>query len=421
MKQIRIFSITLFCVALCFSGRLMAADWPMFHGPDGDNHSQETGLLTSWPEDGPKLLWQIDGIGAEISGYSSVTIQNGRLFTTGSIDGKSIVYCFDLAGKKLWEYENGPVWEGSYHGTRSTPTIDGDRVYDYSSLGELVCLNVETGQKIWGRNILADFEGENIIWALAESIRIDGDVLYCQPGGPKAAIVALNKMTGELVWATSSLGEKTSYTSPTLFTQDGLRILATMNAKGLVGVNADTGELLFTFEHLQRYDINCTRVLYHEGHLFITNAATPPNKQGGVMLKVTVQGKKASVSEVWRNANFDNLHDSILLLDGYLYGTSYEYKGGIFMCVDWKTGETVYEKRDVGKGSLTWAEGLIYFLSEKGDMLLIRPNPEEYTVVSRFNIQSAGEGPTWPHPVICDKKLYIRHATFLYCYDIAGE
>ncbi len=399
---------------------LLAADWPMFHGPNGENRSTETGLLESWPEGGPKLLWRIDGIGENASGYSSVTIQNGRLFTSGTRADRSLVYCFDLDGKKLWEYDNGPVWTGQYPGARSTPTVDGDCVYDFSSTGRLACLDVAKGRKIWDRNILTDFEGENITWALAESVRIDGDRLYCSPGGKKASFVALDKKTGETIWMTPSLGEKTSYASPIIFEQDGLRMIVTTYAKGIFGVNAATGSLLFTFRHEQSFGINCTRPLYHDGELLITNATTPRG-EGAVKLKLKIDGNKVSTEEVWRNKKFDNLHDGVILCDGFLYGTSYAYRGGTFMCVDWTTGEVMYDDRDVGKGSLTWAEGLLYYLGESGQMRLVRLNPEKYEVVGRFTLPEGGEGPTWAHPAVCGKRLYLRHGIFLYCYDIARE
>ena len=405
---------------LLFVTTLSAAEWTMFHGPDGKNQSPETGLLTSWSEGGPKLFWKIGNIGEEISGFSSVTIQNARIFTSGNKDKRSIVYCFGLDGKPLWHYDNGPAWTGSYVGTRSTPTVDGEFVYDFSPHGELVCLKVINGEKVWRRNMLTDFEGENIQWGLTESVLIDGDRLYCAPGGAKASFVALNKRTGDTIWTTPSLGEKTSYSSPILFEHSGLRIIATMYAKGIFGVNAENGELLFQLRYEHKNDINCARPIYHDGNLFITNNTFDRGGQGAVVLKLSVANGKVTLDEVWKNRNFDNLHDSVLLLDGFLYGTSSEYKGGVFMCVDWKTGETRYEAgRDIGKGALTSAEGLIYFLNEKREMLLIRPNPEKYEVISQFELPEGGEGTTWAHPVICGKRLYIRHGTFLYCYDIA--
>jgi outer membrane protein assembly factor BamB len=308
---------------------------------------------------------------------------------------------------------------GSYPGTRSTPTIDGEFVYDFSSMGELVCLTAAKGEKIWSRNMLTDFEGEQLLWALSESVRIDGDLLYCAPGGKKASFVALNKRTGDIIWTTPSLGEKTSYACPIIIEQDGLRMIITTYAKGMFGVNAANGKLLFTFRHDQSSDVNCMRLIYRDGHIFLTNP-TSQWGEGAVMLKLSVDGENASLTEeVWRNKNFDNLHDSVMLIDGFLYGSSHAYKGGTFMCVDWKTGETQYDNRSGGKGSLTWAEGLFYFFNEQGDVLLIRPNPKKYDVISRFTIPEGGEGTTWAHPVVCGKRLYIRHGTFLYCYDIA--
>lgn len=410
-----------FLAVLLITTNSHSADWPMFHGADGENRSPDTGLLKAWPEDGPPLLWRIDTLGEGQSGFSSVTISGGRIYTAGIRDSRSLVFCLDMTGKTLWEYDNGAAWEKSYAGTRSTPTVDGDRVYDFSAVGELACLDAKTGRQIWRRNVLTDFEGETPIWALAESVRIDGDRVICSPGGKKAAIVALDKMTGKLVWATPTLGEKTSYACPTIFTQDGLRILATMYAKGLVCANADTGELLFTHEHLQRYDINCCRPIYHDGHLFITAPSTPPMRYGGVQLKITVTGKKASAEQVWQNPDFDNLHDSVILLDGYLYGSSHEYRNGMFMCVDWKTGETVYEKRDVGKACFTYADGMLYYMGERGGFRLIRPNPEAYDAVSAWTVPDEGEGPAWAHPVVHEKKLYIRRGKFLYCYDVAQK
>ena len=405
-------------VFLLFTNTLLAADWTMFHGQDGENRSPDTGLLTAWAEGGPKLLWTAKDIGKGVSGYSSVTIQKDRLFTSGSSDGRSIVYCFDLNGNEIWNCDNGPVWTKSYPGTRSTPTADGEFVYDFSSTGQLVCLTVEKGDKVWTRNMLTDFEGEQIVWALAESIRIDGDRLYCAPGGKKASFVALDKRTGDVIWATPSLGEKTSYASPIIVEQDGLRMIITTYAKGLMIINATNGNLLATFRHEQKYDINCARPIYRDGHVFLVNTISQGG-EGAVMLKLSIAERKVSLEEVWRNKNFDNLQDGVMLVDGFLYGTSFGYKDGTFMCVDWKTGTTKYENKSVGKGSLTWAEGLLYFFSERGDMLLMRPNPEKYDVISQFSIPEEGEGPTWAHPVICGKRLYLRHGTFLYCYDIA--
>ena len=404
---------------------LFAADWPMFHGADGKNMSPDTGLLTSWPEGGPTLLWTISDVGEGAAGYSSITIQNGRLFTTGNRGGRHIVFCFDLDGNKLWEYANGPAWTRNDPGTRSTPATCGDFVYDLSPLGYLVCLNVETGGRVWGRNILTDFEAENIDWGLAESLRIDGDKLFCAPGGRRASFVALNKRTGEIIWTTPSLGENTSYGSPRIIEHEGLRIVAATYSKGLFGVNIESGELLFRFRHEHQFNVNATGPIYHEGHIFFSNDwrphGGPEGMGGGIKLRLTVTGGNFSLEEVWRSPYVESSQDNAILLDGVLYVVNHVRRGGAFIAADWSTGEILYEGARVGRGSpLTWAEGLLYVLSASGgDMMLVRPNPERFHVISRFGLPERGHGGFLAHPVVIGQRLYIRHGNFLYCYDIA--
>lgn len=399
---------------------LCAADWPMFHGPDGLNRSYDTGLLKSWPEDGPPLLWKIDTLGEKTSGYSSLSFQGDRIYTAGGMDEKAYVFCLDMNGKILWKCETGPLWTKNYPGTRSTPTLDGDLLFDYSAFGVIRCIDSKSGLLKWSRDLLADFEGENIIWALAESPLLDGDKIICSPGGKKGSIVALNKHTGETLWASPYLEGNAAYGCGTFFEFQGRRFLAIMYAKGLAVISPKNGELHFKFEHTQRYDINCTRPIYRDGMLFICNPATPPNPMGALMLNLSFEGEKLTGKELWRNKNFDNLHDSVMLIGDRLYGTSHEYRGGMFMCVDWQTGETIYENRQSGRGSFTLAEGLLYFLSENRDVMLIRPNPDDFEVISRFKLSNDGEGPSWAHPVAHERKLYIRHGKYLYCYDISG-
>ncbi len=232
-------------LAGCITGRpASAADapyWPQFHGPNRDNMSTETGLLKQWPEAGPELLWTAKGLG---SGYSSVAIADGQIYTSGSIDGRSVVIAIDDTGNHLWKADAAKAWEGPYPGTRGTPTVDGDRVYYENPLGDIVCLEAATGKEIWGLNILNKFGGKNIHWALSESLLIDGDRVICCPGGKDAAVAALDKMTGKLGWKCPGIGVQASYSSPRLVEHQGLRIVVVLMLKAIVGVNADTGELL---------------------------------------------------------------------------------------------------------------------------------------------------------------------------------
>jgi len=191
----------LLCVlaGLLCGDRLQAADfpsWPQFHGPKGDNHSPATGLLKQWPADGPKLAWTAKGIG---TGFSSVTLSGGMIYTAGNVGDDTVVTALDLNGKQKWQTKDGKAWTAGPGGTRATPTIDGDRLYFMNPYGDVVCLNATTGENVWDLNILKEFESKNITWALAESLVIDGDHVVCLPGGPKVSMVALDKKTGKTV------------------------------------------------------------------------------------------------------------------------------------------------------------------------------------------------------------------------------
>jgi len=386
--------------------------WPRFHGPRGDNLSTETGLLKKWPEGGPKLLWTAKGLG---HGFSSVSLAGGLIYTTGNKDDKSTITALDLNGTILWQVDNGAAWTGDSPGTRSTPTIDGDRLYDESPLGEVLCCNAKTGQKAWSVNILKEFAGENIQWALSESLLIDGDRVICCPGGKKASVAALDKMTGKTVWMANPTGVKTSYATPVLAECQGLRMILTMNSKAFLAVGADQGGLLVTFPHETSYDVNATSPICHDGHIFITSGYG----SGSVLLKVKVEGQKASVERVWQSKELDNHHGGVILLDGYLYGAAFRRN---WVCLEWETGKKMVAERGVGKGSLTYADGMLYTLSEQRDMGLVEATPKAHKVVSKFKVPSGGEGPSWAHPVVCGGRLYVRHSDQLFAYDVrAGE
>jgi len=393
-----------------------AGFWPRFHGPKGDNISSETGLLKSWPDGGPTLLWTAQGIG---EGYSSVSIANGLIYTAGNLKEKTAITALDTSGQIQWQVAAGDAWTGEHPGTRGTPTIDGDRLYHESPLGQLVCLNAKTGDEIWSLNILEEFGSKNIQWALAESVLVDGDRLICCPGGKNTSVVTLDKKTGKTVWTARSTGDLAGYATPALVEYQGLRIILAMTQKALIGVNADNGDLLFRHPHETKWDVNATTPIFHDGQVFITSGYSA----GSEILKLKVEGKTASVETVWQSKDLDNHHGGVVLLDGYLYGAAHEARGAgrnPWVCLDWKTGERKYAEKGVGKGSLTCADGMLYTLSEKEDVGLVRATPEGHEVISRFKLPKGGKGPSWAHPVICGGRLYLRHGDRLYAYDVRG-
>jgi len=385
--------------------------WPQFHGPHRDNISTETGLLDEWPEGGPKLLWTASGLG---HGFAAVAVAEGMIYTAGDIGDDTVITAMDLDGQIGWQAKNGKAWTGPKPGSRSTPTLDGDRLYHESPHGDVVCLDANSGRRIWGVNVLEKFGGENISWALAESLLIDGGRVICRPGGPEVSFVALDKRTGDVVWTSPSTGDQASYSSTTLAECQGLRIVLALMSEALVGANADTGDLLFRFEHRSPWDENIMMPIYHNGRVFISTRTT-----GSVMLRLDVDGSRASVEEVWRNTDLDNHHGGVVLLDGYLYASSHVRAAGKWIAIDWSSGQTMYAEEGIGKkGSLTFADGMFYVLGERGDVGLMKRTPTRCEITSRFRIPSGGEGPTWAHPVVCGGRLYVRHGDFLYAYDV---
>ena len=345
-------------------------------------------------------------------GFSSAAISGGRIFTCGNVEDRTAVAAMDLEGKILWQIPVGEAWDRNPPGTRSTPAIDNGRLFVEDPAGDVVCLDAGNGKEIWRLNILKKFAARNITWGLAESPLVDGQHVICCPGGPQTAVVALDKKTGQLAWKSPSVnGDPISYATPLLIECGGLRILLTMTGKALIGVDADSGELLFRHEHITSYDVNAATPLYRDGRIFITSGYGA----GSEMLQLAVSGRKAGVVRLWQNKDLDNHHGGVILVDGYIYGSAYK---GKWVCLDWNSGKTMYAEAGAGKGSLTYADGMLYTLSENGKMLLVRAKPERREVVGKFKIPKGGEGLSWAYPVVCGGRLYIRHGDFLYAYDI---
>jgi outer membrane protein assembly factor BamB len=325
------------------------------------------------------------------------------------------VTALDLEGKKQWQTPAGGAWTGSHSGTRSTPTIDDDRIYFQNPLGELFCLDAASGKPIWNVNVLERFGSSNITWALAESILVDGNHVISTPGGPQTAVVALDKMTGDTVWQSPSAeGDLAGYATPTLVEYEGKRLLMTFTAKAIICVDADTGKLYWRVPHETSYDVNALKPICREGQVFVSSGYGT----GSRMLKVKVAGDQVEVEEVWTNPDLDNHHGGVLFRDGYLYGAKF---GRDWACLEWTSGRTVYSAPGVGKGSLTCADGMLYTLSEKLDMGLVAASSEGFEVVSRFRLPEEGEGPSWAYPVVCGGRLYLRHDTHLFCYDVRSH
>jgi outer membrane protein assembly factor BamB len=388
-------------------------EWPCFHGANRDNKSRETGLLRSWPEGGPKLLWTASRLG---KGYSTVSVAGGLIYTAGMVRRQTYVLALDLDGRRKWWKLNGRSWQSTmrhavrYDGARSTPTYDEGRVYHLSEQGRLAALDAATGEEAWGLDLFRRFDARTARYGLAESVLIDGDRLIASPGGTKGYMVCLEKKTGKLVWANARVKGTVGYCSPVLAEFGGFRQILSMSSKVVFGVDADTGRLLWSVEHGNRRENSATDPIFHKGHVF---ASTGYGK-GSTVVRLQAGADGVKAERAWTSRLMDNHHGGAVLLDGYLYGAGHEARG--WFCLDFMTGKPAWNAK--GKGSLTYADGMLYCLDERGTMSLVKATPKRFEVVSSFPVPRGGEGLHWAHPVVCGGRLYVRHADKLFAYDI---
>lgn len=409
------FGFWLLC-SLIFCTFAFADDWPQFRGVDMIGKSSETGLLKEWPENGPKLLWEVDGLG---DGWSSAAIANGTVYTTGMLDKKGYVFAFDLNGKQKWKVSYGPEWNRSYQGARSTPTVEGDRFYIMSGLGVVYCLNSATGDTVWSFDSVTKYKGQFPLWGISENIVIDGDNVICTPGGEIASVAALDKMTGKVVWECKELKQQSTYCSPRIFDMEGNRILVTMLRDSVVGIDAKSGKLLWEdsfdgYHSDRKRAVNANIPIFHKGRIFSTSGYD----NGGAMLQLSADGTKAK--QLWTSTVVDTHHGAVMLIDGYVYGSTWTSNSkGDWACIRWDDGKQMYDTPWNGnKGSLIYADGMFYCYDENdGDVALVKASPDGFNVVSSFKI-TKGKGKFWAHPSISDGRLYIRHGEYMMVYSI---
>ena len=382
------------------------AQW---RGPERDGIYPGESLLDVWPEAGPDLLWFAEDIG---KGFSSVAVTTDRVFVTGMADGTGYLSAFDLKGKQIWKSAYGPEWSADYPGARTTPVVVGNRVYLMSALGNVLCFDTD-GKKIWSVDMVKQFEAGKINWGLTESLLVDGDRIFCTPGGPTTAVACLNRHSGEILWKSKGNGEASGYCSPRLVTHNNRRLVVTMTAKSVIGVDADTGESLWRHDHVTSYDVNPNTPLYHDGYLFTVSG------YGTGGQKFRLNRDASGVEKAWTQPTLDSQFGSAVLIDGFLYGSGQKNRG--WHCVDWETGEVKYTEKALGnKGNIIYADGMAYCYGENGSVGLVRLSPSAFEVVSSFKVDR-GSDQHWAHLVIKQGRLFVRHGNALMVYDISAK
>ncbi len=390
------------------TGAPVTNDWPQWRGPERDGISAEKGLLKQWPAAGPKQVWSISNLG---EGYGSLSIQGERIFVQGTTRSASVVYSLNRAdGKTVWTASLGPkVDEGRGNGPRSTPTIDGDRIYVLTENGDLACLRAKDGSRIWSRNILRDFGGDNPKWLISESPLIDGNRVIVSPGGNGAGIVALDKMSGKTVWAAKELSDEAGYSSCIIEDVGGVRTIMNFTSSAAVGVRASDGKVMWRHTKAANRTANCTTPVFHNNKVFFSSAYDT----GAVLLDLTARGGEVQAREVYFTRDMMNHHGGVVLVNGYLYG----FSNSILTCLEFATGKKMWSARSVGKGSLTYADGMLYLFGENNSVALAEATPSGYNEKGRFTVQDQGR-PSWAHPVVAGGRLYIRNQGILTAYDV---
>jgi len=400
-----------------------AADWPQWRGPDRDGISQERGLLQQWPKEGPKLLWKRTDIG---SGYSTPAVVGDRLFLLAN-EGLENEFVAALAvqdGRRAWSTRLGavgnPKQQPEFPAARSTPTVDGDRIYALSSDGDLACLEKDSGKKRWQKSLRADFGGKSGIWAYAESPLVDGNTLVCAPGGSQATLVGLNKTSGEVLWKCAlPEGDDAAYGSALVIEAGGVRQYVRLLQKGLVGVEAKTGKFLWRYaKPVSPFNAaNIPTPIAGEGIVYAAAAGA-----GGGAVRLQAKDGAIAAESLYFSPSLPTAIGGAVKLGNYLYGTTAQ----AMLCLEFATGQVKWKERGLGAASLCYADRRLYLHGENGDVALVEPSAESYIEKGRFTPPDEPKHKNqmemaWAYPVVANGRLFIRDHGCLWCYDVSAK
>jgi outer membrane protein assembly factor BamB len=416
-------AISLFAAAafLILGAGINAADaaaecnWPQWRGPNRDDVSSVTGLLKAWPPGGPPLLWKAAGTG---TGFSSVSVVGERIYTMGDINDSSYVLALNLKdGSPVWKAKVGkPAGGGGYPGTRCTPSVDGSHVYALGQFGDLVCVQAADGKEVWRKDMVKDFAGKMMSgWGYSESPLVDGALLVCTPGGLKGTMAALDKTTGALKWRCMEITDNAAYSSIVPADIGGVHQFIQMTDRSVFGVDAQSGKLLWKAPRKGSTAVIPTPI-YYDNHVFVTSGYGI----GCNCFKITANNGSFSAAQVYDSKEMINHHGGVVRVGDYVYGHS---ENGGWTCMELKTGAVKWKERGVGKGSVTCADGHLYMRHEggPGTIALAEVSPEAYKETGRFDQPGRSDKNSWPHPVVCCGKLFIRDQNILLCYDVKAK
>lgn len=401
-------------------------DWPQWRGPNHDNVSTEPGLLKSWPKAGPKRLWTFTGAGI---GYSGPAVVGNRLYTMGTDDQTDFVLAVNTdTGKKVWSTPIGADVSNPWgSGPRGTPTVDGDYLYALNSGGVLACLKTKNGKKVWSVNLMGrrGLGGGKPTWNYSESPLVDGDRVICTPGGSRGTMAALDKKTGRVLWRSKDLTDPAGYSSAVPVTVGGVRQYVQLTMKGVAGVAAEDGRLLWYYPNQKYRTAVIPSPIVRENYVY----AVAGYGAGAVLLKLTPDGDGTKAEQLYDEDAMrlmDNKHEGVVRVGDYVYGWS--YRGKVWLCQELKSGKKMWASRKLGPGSLTCADGQLYCYSEHdGTVVLVDASPDGWQEKGRFTIPRHSRFPRpprrrtdniWTYPVVANGRLYLRDQELIFCYQV---
>lgn len=385
-------------------------NWPRFRGPEGTGISKEEGLLERWPEGGPEELWRIP-IGV---GYSGMAVSDKRVYLLDSDEDSEFLLCLDAKnGERLWQRRAGPLYTGGYGygaGPRSTPTIDGEVVYALTASGNLVAASASDGKILWSLDLKNEFgfREPEYWWGYCMSPFIEGELLLLQAGGTgNNSIVALNKNSGKVVWTCHS--DFQAYSTPILIDFDGERQFVFVTAQNVVAVSP-SGEIHWNYPWGGSNIKVAMPILVPPDKIFVSAAYGI----GAVLLQMKQSGDSTTVSEVWQSKVMNNHFHTSILLGQHIYG----FDNGTLKCIEVATGQQLWAKRGLGKGSLIYADGHLIVLSDRGKLVLVEANPNQYFEKSSVQVL---RGRCWTPPTLAGGKLFLRNQKEMICLNIEKQ
>lgn len=387
-----------------------------WRGPGRTGIYNETGLLKKWPDGGPKLLWEVQGMG---DGYSSVTVTDNTVYVTGRKDSSDVLTALTLEGKKIWETVYGNAWMTNHTGSRCTPTYYNGNLFLVSGSGDIVCVG-KNGKVKWSKNHYKLYDSKPLMFGISESPLVIDNMVIVSPGGKKASMVAFNTEDGKVVWEAEPMNQEPQYINPKMVEFAGKKMIVTVMGRNIFAVDTRNGKILWKVDYAsvngapeKAYKNHAITPIFRDGCILIANG------YNWVALKLKLSSDGNSVETVWENRNFDPQIGGVVLLGDNIFGTNHMSKpANMWVCIDWNSGKTLWTSKWYNQGSIISADGMLYLFEEKsGHIALVKPNPSKLNVISEFQIKK-GDGPFWAHPVISNGKLFIRHGDVLLVFLI---